>query len=440
MPLCVMEFEDALRTVANSIRKGRCLPFVGAGVSAWREADYPRPEEWAELVDCVLRQETPRDANGVIHQATQAAFKHGLISKDEVRAIPIDISEFDGSPPTWFLHLALIAASNRIGDCEYLSQKVGRAAQKLTEEMPELCFAILSRFFPPDPSKAKPNSLHRYLALFPFEHIVTTNFDCCIERARSDVGAAMEAISDDEELCNKGLGGPRVLKIHGQLGTEGNRQQTATESLKRIVLDLQDFNNFPQERQTLKEYVRVLTYAHRVVLLGYTLDDSTILDVFREIMRQTSPSMDPPIFVTWPGDTSGRSNDLAVAGFRVVKCDIEKFIRDLWQNLFAGVDLEYLQSLRRSSISEDLRFEIPVTIFLQRAMQVPQFKENLQKALWGRYFPGDLFDNQPPDFQKSLQTLLGAGWLRKVEDSGGTVFYETAPEIHEKLLKRLGVI
>ena len=54
------------------------------------------------------------------------------------------------------------------------------------------------------------------IAELPFEIIATTNFDICLERARSNVGEPIKrVVRCDKDFQNLGVKHPILMKIHG---------------------------------------------------------------------------------------------------------------------------------------------------------------------------------------------------------------------------------
>lgn len=154
--------QDAVATVVTAILDRRCLPFIGAGVSAWPE--WSLGEQWDKLLQRITTDQA-RFAEVAAKRVMSAAKEFNLLTSEPLH----------GAPPGRFLEACLLSLlepekANRSNQCGYLLSTI---AQHVYEKNPVALANLLYRFFlhayPND--TLTPNSLHQKIALLPFATI-----------------------------------------------------------------------------------------------------------------------------------------------------------------------------------------------------------------------------------------------------------------------------
>lgn len=228
--------------LAQYLSEGRCVLFVGAGLSMW--AGMP---SWGGLLERLSEEATEGDPDG------EAAHELARLRED--------------------------GAYLQVG--EYCREQLG-----------EFRFLELLRSTLRPTSREVP-APHRLLVDLPFAGIVTTNYDPLIETAFERLGRSRPRVLTHEDTT--GLGSllfdrrPFVLKAHGDL------DRPAT-----LVLTARDYREVIHANPAFAEVFSAILLTHSILFLGYSLSDPD----FRLLMDQQLTLFDgnvPPRYALMSG-------------------------------------------------------------------------------------------------------------------------------------------
>ena len=214
-------------SLVETIRKGQCVLFVGAGASI--DAKLPTWSEMVrDLVDRVIEAGTMR--------SSEAEDVQRLIERDELLILSAYCRE-------------------RLGPYEFAEYLKNRLAVS-----------------------GRTSRTHRLLASIPFRAAVTTNFDTFTERSRTGsrviLPDAMEKIGAAglEELLRDSSMYP-VVKMHGSV-----------EDVDSIALTQGDFRKLLFKQPKYREFLRRLFTDSTIFFYGYSFRDPNVDFVLQEIM------------------------------------------------------------------------------------------------------------------------------------------------------------
>ncbi len=203
-----------LAALTNYIRDGKCVLFVGAGLS--RTAGLP---DWGSLMRTIV-DTTKASATPEAAKELEALFERGKYIElaDQCREL---------LSPGYFHAL--------------LRQVLGQTVE--------------------------PTALHRAIVETPYACIVTTNFDTLLEDAYARYGGrGLPRTPTGTELANQGTllldGAFFILKAHGTLQHDDSMIFTA-DDYRRITYDNPAFQSF----------LSALLLSHAVLFVGYSLGD-----------------------------------------------------------------------------------------------------------------------------------------------------------------------
>jgi hypothetical protein len=190
----------------------------------------------------------------------------------------------------------------------------------------------------------RPSIVHRTLAELPFEYVLTTNFDKLMERAFEDVGKAPAPFSyerrgDKQELPNATAQQPVVYKLHGTLDE--------TSAMVLTEDDVVDFLACMIARDPpLPAPVTMLFKEYSILFIGYGLKDLNVRVMLRVLRGRREVAPDIKSFAIQHGrptdEALAREWDNTVMFFRQaegLECfdmDAEKFVRELKRRFDAG--------------------------------------------------------------------------------------------------------
>lgn len=122
--------------------------------------------------------------------------------------------------------------------------------------------------------------------------IITTNYDCLLETIFQDYSPVIgQQVIKKRETVNIG----HILKIHG-----------CVTQPEEIVVTYEDYNKFEQKQKYLT--AKLLTYfiEHPVIFIGYSISDSNIKGILRDICEVVAPYpedvMENIWFIEWKKD------------------------------------------------------------------------------------------------------------------------------------------
>jgi hypothetical protein len=159
--------------------------------------------------------------------------------------------------------------------CDYPSDDLAlpRVAQYYAETMAK---ADLLRYVCQRIREARPEPMetHRLIAALPFKIIVSTNYDCLIERALEAAGRPFNVIVTDKQVSSWDEGGVNLLKIHGCV--------TQWES---IVLTKDDYWEFFEQRPNMANILSAEAARRSLLFVGHGLGDDDFKRIYLQVTR-----------------------------------------------------------------------------------------------------------------------------------------------------------
>ncbi len=233
--------------------------------------------------------------------------------------------------------LALPAPAESLGElAEFCDTAVARGRARLTME-------IIERL-----RKLSPSPFHQLIPRFPWNAIITTNYDDLIEISYDDaipVGMACRKyrrVVRTKDLLEIPEATVPVIKAHGCV-TDPERAP--------LTLTFRDYYDLAKNRRPLFERIKILFSEATVLFVGYSLNDYNFNNLLFEIEDELKESGQPHYFVTLLGGDEGR--------FKL----LEAILRGKGISIFSYDPTELLERL-----AEDLR-----ELVLQHRL-VPQFE------------------------------------------------------------------
>ena len=223
---------DIPSPVLEAIGKGECTLFLGAGAS--NPAGVPSGEELSDLIT------------------------------DEF---------LDDNAQDWGLNLA--------------------SAVSLAAAQPGMNRGDIERFVHERLDTSNPSPAHLKIPWFRWRAIITTNYDCLIEKSYVEEVRAIQRLVPvlrEEGLPGIGATGPEIvplLKPHG-----------STSHPESMALSLEDIYQAKQKRRLLFTYIELLHLLGPVIYIGYSFRDIHILDMIYDLTSRLGPYRKPILFVT----------------------------------------------------------------------------------------------------------------------------------------------
>jgi len=229
-----------LAALANYVREGKCVLFVGAGLS--RAAGLP---DWATLMQTVVGETT---------MAVPGA-------RDELQT--------------------LLARGKYIELADQCRELLG----------PGYFHTLLRKILG---TKARRTALHRAIVETPYASIVTTNFDTLLEDAYARYsGRGLPRTPTGTELANQGTllldGAFFILKAHGTLQRDDS-----------LVFTADDYRRITYDNPAFQSFLSALLLSHAVLFVGYSLNDPN----FRLLLDSQLTTFDgevPSRYAVMPG-------------------------------------------------------------------------------------------------------------------------------------------
>ncbi len=112
-------------------------------------------------------------------------------------------------------------------------------------------------------NNAKPGSAHIAFSKLDFKTIITTNFDCLLEKAYESVGKSHWLILDEDQLSvSTAETFTVILKFHGDVVHP-----------RRLIITEEDYDTFLHRYPLLSTYVSNLLISATPILIGFSLED-----------------------------------------------------------------------------------------------------------------------------------------------------------------------
>jgi len=277
------------RPLLEDLEQGRWIPIVGAGLS--RNAIVPVKQKmplWKDLGDAFSK-----DLSGYLCES------------------PID---------------AISAYAHQFG----------RA--KLTEKLTEFLLV----------DSAKPGAVHDSFCRIGFDVVCTTNLDLLLERQYDSIARYCRPITDDEHLSislqrSKADQYPRVdlLKLHGDVHHSGS-----------LVVTEEDYEAFLHRHALKATYLANLLISRTAVLIGYSLDDPDLRQIWRVITDRLG-HLRRPAYAIGVGRSFTNFSRFQRRGVQLIELpgkerDYARILTDVFNEL-----REFWKSLPLESVSSD---------------------------------------------------------------------------------------
>ncbi len=225
--------------LANAIRRGECVLFVGSGLSSGLGM-----KSWHNLIEALLED------------LQQLASERGL-------ALPL----MDRASTEDYLDIAQWHALSR-----EKTRSRGHAH-------------YVNRFFGPEATERLPLSIAHYLLMaLPFQHVITTNYDDLIERTLEALRRPHARIVLDQDVPRTGRTDEiSVVKFHGHAFSPDEQDRGARhEADGTIVLSREEYDTFFHRHPAKALLLEGLLLNHHFFFVGYSLSDPD----FRQIQNR----------------------------------------------------------------------------------------------------------------------------------------------------------
>lgn len=324
---------QAIDRIATALKDQALLPFVGAGVSCW-----PGACKYVANLQAGIQEmgDACENVTRAIDIACEVARSRKWLSAGFVLE-----KDIPGWPPTWFLHLCMLALLSPADRDRYSHSKFSALAQFLRygDSTRRLMAQLLHKLFHPQYGQlfGAPNQLHGLIVHLPCNHIVTTNFDTGLEVASQRTASPLRPVRDDEALMSAKVSGRRIFKLHGDFCDllhidEETAAAAPLNLLSAIIFQEDGFWNFPGQphqtgsRNLLCNYLTAVLPLSQVVFLGYGFDDPNIHEIFRSV-PQWPPERRPLLVLEYEPDEAA----VALWNARLVDVvhvpDLESFLK-----------------------------------------------------------------------------------------------------------------
>jgi hypothetical protein len=225
--------EDDWDAILNAVAEGDCVPFLGAGASLGFEG---RP---------------------------------GLPTAKELAVDLAKLCQYEGADPEDFLRV-----------CQYYELKK-KSRSTLRQH-------IIKKLTVPG---VEPGTIHRTLASLPVTHVITTNYDCLMERAFEEVGKSPKVAVHDiiSRISPKVPSGtsqnPIVYKMHGTMKSAATMICTEDDAVQFLAGLFKKDPGLPATIQTLFE-------ERSLLFIGYGLRDWNIRVLIRALRYRKGMPID----------------------------------------------------------------------------------------------------------------------------------------------------
>lgn len=137
----------------------------------------------------------------------------------------------------------------------------------------------LKSYFPED---ITPSSLHSTILKINPRVIITTNWDCIIEKAIEQEGYLYDTICSDKDLV-KSTSQNKFIKMHGDFKNHN------------IVFKEDDYLNYSRNFPLIENYIKSIFSTHTVLFLGYSYNDIDLKHIMKWIQSHSTST--PPMYL-----------------------------------------------------------------------------------------------------------------------------------------------
>lgn len=182
----------------------------------------------------------------------------------------------------------------------------------------------------------EPSGFHKTLAKIPhIRTIITTNYDELIEKAYWQ--DYFQVICTDEELLSSKPQGVQLLKIHGDC-----------KHLSDVIISDSDYRRFIISPKYKLLWNRVLNefVSKHILFVGYSLEDSNILNMIEDIQSQVNPKS---MFLVSPQLSRVQLKRLELLGVKY----FQGYGEELLNNILSGLKYSFGDDLYNNVASSD---------------------------------------------------------------------------------------
>lgn len=109
--------------------------------------------------------------------------------------------------------------------------------------------------------------IHRNIIKMNVKTMITTNYDCLLEKAATENSEFIQVISQDRDLPYK-TAGKELIKIHGDFEHDN------------FVLKEDDYLHYTNNFKLIEAYVKSLLATNVILFVGYSFNDPDIKQIF----------------------------------------------------------------------------------------------------------------------------------------------------------------
>jgi len=226
--------------------------------------------------------------------------------------------------------------------CDYPGDDLSlpRVAQYYADTIgkPELLQYVCQRI---RETRRKPMETHKLIAALPFKIIVSTNYDCLIERALEAAGKPFNVIVTDKQVSSWDEGKVNLLKIHG-----------CVSQWESIVITKDDYWEFFERRPNIANILSAEAARRSLLFVGHGLGDDDFNRIYLQVTRNLGEfrhksyavQLDPdPVDVTcWKAKR-----------LEIVPADATAFLSALKQAVTAAMPAEqHLERLQEEALDD----------------------------------------------------------------------------------------
>jgi len=326
--------------IIDRISAGRCVPFLGAGVNV-SGGDYHGLPLAPEVALHMVKALTDLDKKQ-LERLTKTA-------TDEVRLRLVQmIADLDDKQLN---ELSRAEIEQYLSQAEPLPKllQVGlpdlaRVALHVEVETDTDNLMALLREVLPE-ADCQPSPLLHTLAELPFDLIVTTNYDCLLERAFGDkpYEPVVQRIAGfDEQEQNKlqeqlsNPRGPIIYKIHGSFSDKG--PLAGLQASDRLILTEEDYIQFltvvGREDMGVPALIREKMMGSTILFLGYSLQDWDFRTIYKALIEPVDQWRRPKSFALQKDPPDFWVRYWAPKGITILDVDLHQFadqLQNRWQ-------------------------------------------------------------------------------------------------------------
>ncbi len=269
------------KSLLEDIVEGNCIPIIGAGFSL--NVEGKKPLNWNELGEKI--------------------------------SIELDIFNYVYDGP--------------IDAISYYEEEFSRA--KLIEKITELL----------NIHNIAPSGTHKAFAELKFKQIITTNFDCLLEKSYE---TNCNVVTNESMLSTNFKGTTSIYKLHGDLSDPN-----------RMVLTEKDYDLFLNKNPILSTFIANLFITKTPLLIGYSFNDPDTRLIWR-IIEERLGNMRRKAYVILPYANQSNIDRYTRRGVKAISLNCEKGKeKEAYTELFKELNAYWMQKLNdKPSINIDV--------------------------------------------------------------------------------------